>query len=268
MNEEVFHVVESRGASQPPPADSDVILITPRPAQIGRTRIPAAIDDPINMTFDNTYNRLLILKPNANLLISVEAGPDGRLNPNTLAHFNAGTFGLQDPQGMAVDPASGDLLILDSASSSIVRIAQTPDGTFDGATVSRVDLQYLGSGGLRGLAVDPTSGHLHVLDSVHQVLYEITAAGQVLAARDLSSLNLNDPQGMVFAPSGDQTDDPSKMSLYLADSGLGTGHVSRRAVPGESWSYPSTPLSRRKRKLIPVCAGQDDRSGSSLAAQP
>ena len=57
-----------------------------------------------------------------------------------------------------------------------------------------------------------------------QTLFELTEAGQVLYTRDLSGLPLGDPQAMVFAPSGDTTDDPSQMSLYIADSGQ-TGAV-------------------------------------------
>jgi hypothetical protein len=46
-----------------------------------------------------------------------------------------------------------------------------------------------------------------------------------VATRDLSEFHVGNPQGMVFAPSGDQTDDPTQVSLYLADSGLVTGQI-------------------------------------------
>jgi VCBS repeat-containing protein len=233
MNEQVFHVVESRGPSQPPSADCDVILITARPAHLARTRIPATITDPINIAFDNAFDRLLVLLPGANILMQVKAGPDGRLNPDTLSHFDVRSFNLQDPQGMAVDPASGDLLILDSAVSSIVRLTPDPEGNFDRATVSRVDLQYIGSAALRGLAVNPAGGHLYVLDNTHHALYELTSAGQVIAIRDLSTFHLKDPRGMVFAPSGDLTDNPSQMSLYLADSGLAAAKNDQAVSPGQ-----------------------------------
>ncbi|MGH8248047.1 MAG: Ig-like domain-containing protein, partial [Gammaproteobacteria bacterium] len=54
--------------------------------------------------------------------------------------------------------------------------------------------------------------------------YELTQTGQVVAVRDLSDsddFKLIDPQGMVFAPSGDSTDDPANQSLYIANSRLG-----------------------------------------------
>ena len=55
------------------------------------------------------------------------------------------------------------------------------------------------------------------------MLYELTESGQVVTTRDLAAVGMKlvDPQGMVIAPSGDQTDDPAATSLYLADSRLG-----------------------------------------------
>ena len=52
-----------------------------------------------------------------------------------------------------------------------------------------------------------------------QKLYELTQSGQVVTTRDLVPFGLQSPQAMVFAPSGDQTDDPSQTDLFLADSG-------------------------------------------------
>src|SRR6185503_2540323 len=54
-----------------------------------------------------------------------------------------------------------------------------------------------------------------------QKLYELTLNGEVVAERDLMEFGLKDPQGIVFAPSGDQTDDPAQINLFLADSGDG-----------------------------------------------
>jgi hypothetical protein len=51
-----------------------------------------------------------------------------------------------------------------------------------------------------------------------QKLYELAQTGQVMATRDLSEFELRDPQSMVFAPSGDLTDDPSELSLYIAEA--------------------------------------------------
>src|SRR5574341_1949020 len=54
-------------------------------------------------------------------------------------------------------------------------------------------------------------------------LYEFTDTGKVIATRDLSEFGLKDPYSLVFAPSGDLTDDLSQMTLYICDSGPGKG---------------------------------------------
>ena len=73
--------------------------------------------------------------------------------------------------------------------------------------------------GLKGIAIDPSTGNFHVLSPNEKRLYEISKKGVIVANRDLSEAGLVDPQSMTFAPSGDQTDDSSKMSLYIADIG-------------------------------------------------
>ena len=39
--------------------------------------------------------------------------------------------------------------------------------------------------------------------------------------RDLSAVGLVESQALIFAPSGDLTDDPDQMNLYISDSGSG-----------------------------------------------
>ena len=52
-----------------------------------------------------------------------------------------------------------------------------------------------------------------------QSLRELTETGELVATHDLSDVELGTTQGMIVAPSGDQTDDPSETSIYVADSG-------------------------------------------------
>ena len=106
--------------------------------------------------------------------------------------------------------------------------------------VTRVNLPALGVGRVRGLAFDPRSQHLFVLNPRSQVLYELTESGQVVTTRDLAAVGMKlvDPQGMVIAPSGDQTDDPAATSLYLADSRLGDTYQRTGVVYELSLSAP------------------------------
>jgi DNA-binding beta-propeller fold protein YncE len=200
-----FLTVEA-GQWQPASAALDLVELAVAEERAGSARIAAALEDPINMAFDNQANRLLILDMQGNRLLEVSADQAGQLDPKTLKHYTLDLSALSNPQGVTVDPASGDLLILDGDEASIVRLS----GSLDSPTVSVVDLDIPSP---RGLAVDPSTGYLNVAAQTEQKLYELSPDGNVLAWRDLSPFGLSDIQGMVFAPSGDQTYDPAEMSL-------------------------------------------------------
>ena len=200
---------------------ANVFKLAPVDDSSESVRIPEAIEDPLNLTYDSKTDRLLILQRETNELIEIPAGSDGVLRTVAFRRIDAGHFGVSDPQGMTVDPQSGNLFILDVVWSRILRIEPDPVSGFEQATVSEIDLQSSGLGefDLRGIAFDPTTSHLHLLDPNMLRLYEVTDTGVVVANRDVSDFGLRNPQGMVFAPSGDLTDDPSNMSLYIANSG-------------------------------------------------
>ena len=119
----IFHLLDRR--SPTPPSMDDILLLTPTEVLADSIRIAAEIKDPINMAFDNQANRLLIFKSAAKQLIEVLAGSDGNLNPRTLTRYNARHFGLQNPQGMTVDPQSGHLFILDATAHDLFGLSRS-----------------------------------------------------------------------------------------------------------------------------------------------
>ena len=216
-----FQVMGKQNAS----ANTDLVKLTPFADRAGSARIVAAIKDPINIAFDNRVGRLLILHSTANQLVEVREDANGNLDPKTLIRHNIKHFALLDPQGMAFDAARGVLYILDAAGPRLVEVEPGADGSFEGAGISIIDLGSSGLGAVRGLAFEPGTGSLHVMVPIEQKLYEVTLSGEVVAERDLTEFGLKDPQGIVFAPSGDQTDDPAQVNLFLADSGQNDGQV-------------------------------------------
>jgi hypothetical protein len=204
---------------------TDLELLTLGEDHAGTIRIGAGTTDPVSMAFDGRANRLLIFQSPGDRLIEVLARPDGSLDPQTLERIDARSFGVRDPQGLTVDPVSGHLFILDAVGPRIVRVEPHARGGFESPTVTEVDLADTGLDMVRGLALDPTDGHIHVFDPAAQALHELTETGRIVATRDLSAFGFRNPNGMVFAPSGDNTDDPSEMSLYVADSGVGATTV-------------------------------------------
>jgi VCBS repeat-containing protein len=215
-----FQVIEATQPGQSPSSVTDIVKLTPSDERAGSAQIAVAIADPINMTIDGQRGRLLIYQSAAKHLIDVPINPDGILQPSAMTRHDVKQFGLQNARGMAVDPTSGDLFILDGVGPRILRVVPAADGSFDSTEISQTDLRSTGLNDPVSLAFDPSSGHLHVIDRADMSLYELTQSGQVLTIRDLSAFGIVDPQGMIFAPSGDQTDDSSQMSLFLADSGL------------------------------------------------
>ena len=197
-----FQMIEGQSAS----ATIDVIKLTPFSDRAGSAPIAATIRDPINVAFDNQVGRLLILHNAANQLLEVREDAEGNLEPGRLTRHDIRSFRLQNPQGMTFDAASGDLYILDAAGPQIVRVEPGTDGSFEEAGVFRIDLSSKAPAAVRGLAFEPATGHLHILLPAEQKLVELDESGTVVATRNLAEFGLEDPQGIVFAPSSDQTD--------------------------------------------------------------
>jgi hypothetical protein len=218
-----FQVVEVRELAQKAPAQTDVISLTPFGHRAGSSRVQAAVQNPINLVYDHQARRMLFLDSQANQLFEILDGSNNMPDPTRIIRHEIKGFGLRNPQGMTVDPVTGDLLILDTVGPRILRISSPTGGSFETAVRSTIDLKATGLMNPRGMALDPSTGHLHLFRPQDQKLVELTQAGAIVAIRDLSIFHLGSPQGLVFAPSGDQTDDPLQMSLYLADSGLETG---------------------------------------------
>ena len=227
---DTFLIVQPRDPEQSQPGTTNLFMLTQLEELAGSVSIAATIPDSLNITYNGKANRLLLLNAATNELLEIETGPARALDPATLTRFDVRQFGLQNPRGMTLDPQSGRLFILDSAAHQIVWVDPGPDQSYDGAAalrdgrIGQVDLKPLGLVDLRGLAFNPMNGHLYVLSAAKESLYELTQTGQLVATRDLSNssdFRLIDPQGMVFGPSFDQTDDPSVMNLYIVDRRLG-----------------------------------------------
>ena len=211
-----FYVVGAGRGSSTEVVQLEPFELNPGSDRVGSARLAATVDDPVNIAFDARRSRLLLLG-HAGELLEAPVNPDGSIDPSGLRRKDAQRLGLHDPQGLTVDPASGTAFVLDAGMSRIVRVEPGPDGSFDAAAMDEISLAGSGVTSPRGLAFDPSSGHLYVRSG--NELVELTATAEVVAVRDLSATDLASAEGMVFAPSGDQTDGAGQLSLYVADSG-------------------------------------------------
>ncbi len=218
----VFLVLET------PKSDTTrMFVITPYKELLGVIEADLGSIDPANLVFDSRSSRIFAYETATNDLLEIEALPDEQ-PPGSLKLKNrvpAGRLGIQRARGLAIDPANGDLFVLDSPGFSVARLKPGKKGdldisaAFEEGRISSFSVRPFVSSEPSGLAFNPADGHLYLLSPSGPTLNEITTAGELVAALDLSPFGLKDPQGMVFAPSGDPTDDPSNINLYVADTG-------------------------------------------------
>lgn len=190
-----------------------VVLITPYEDWVASVQLPFVLDDAINMTLDNAGNRLLLLSESR--LASFTLGGDG-VPSATPAYTDSSHLHIQSAGGLAVDPTGTRLFVLDSAASLVIS-ADLKDNL---AELTKVDLSFLEAGPLRGIAVHPITHNLFIVSPTQQTLYELTQAGKLVRAVDLSDLALIGPGGLVFGPSADLTDPAETLHLFMVDSNV------------------------------------------------
>ncbi|HET6597170.1 MAG TPA: hypothetical protein VFG81_16205 [Anaerolineales bacterium] len=204
----------------------------------------------LNIAFNGKANSLFTLDASTQELTATRVEPDGKLSPSAAssARFNV-RMGIQKAQGIDFDPATGRLFILDPAGKHLWVITPDESGNYDASQaqrdnrVKRINLRGIENGKLNGLAYNPNSGNLFTLNETHDTLYEITENGEIVSTRNISAFELNSPAGMVFAPSGDTTDNPETKSLYIADpSANSIAEVSITAVEVMALP-PASPIS-------------------------
>ncbi|MCE7985134.1 MAG: hypothetical protein DYG89_28510 [Caldilinea sp. CFX5] len=258
-----FHIISKRSAAQPTPTDTDLAQLLPTEIAAGVTKIAAQVRDPINVTFDGKWNRLLILKTPADQLVVVQSKADGTLDPKSTQHIKLKQFGLQNPQGMTVDPATGRLYILDAGGPRILQVEPDAAGGFDRSQVTTIPLPAT-IGAPRGLAWEPGEQLLYLLSPAQQTLYTLTLTGEVAATRSLATFAMSNPQAMLFAPTGDLTDDPERLNLYIADAGQPVQAAEAPTAPSEAAAPCPTPATCPNQLYLPLVAGGVDSGVSAV----
>jgi len=148
-----------------------------------------------------------------------------------LLTIDPAAFGLREPRGIAVDAANSRLFVLDAGGLVIAPLralnGETADGVVAPEEVRRLPID-VAAGSLRGIAYNPANEHLYAAAPDLSRIYELTTDARIVGYLDIAELGLDDPRNLVIAPSGDPTDDPAVMSLYVADrgpTGAGSGRV-------------------------------------------
>jgi Bacterial Ig domain len=191
-----------------------LLQLSPAEDPLATAELPS-LTDPETLAVDPASDRLVAL--DGADVITV-AGGDVRAPHPPTARIDA-DLPVGDPSGATFDPTTGTWFVLDGRSAAIVKVpmaAGTPGAP------STIEVPALRGHDLRGLALNPRDGLLYVASPGDGRLFALDQAGVVHATYSLLSLELVDLRAMDFAPSGDPTDDPTAVHLYLADAGDAT----------------------------------------------
>jgi DNA-binding beta-propeller fold protein YncE len=225
--ETAFLVLGDQSGDQLAGPHSGLAMVTMFEDPVALQGLPMAIPDPLNVVLDPHTNTLFLFDHSVQELVRIHLGSMTDIPFSNLAvrRSNARTFGAFEPQGMAFNPNSRQVYILDAKGPAIVSIdaemwnGENGEVAFgEGGTVP-IQLNSLKDVRLRGIAFNPANDHWYVLNPDQRLLYELDENGQIISTRDLLELNLIDPQAMLFAPSADPTDDSEIMNLFIADKG-------------------------------------------------
>ena len=121
-----------------------------------------------------------------------------------------------DPEGITSD-AAGNLYVVDGALGGLQVL--TYDSNLNFVSTFSVAAQMADA---EGIAYHEPSGHLFVVDSVAEFLFEYTTTGVFVEQYDLDPLvpEPDSPQGLTFAPPSNPSNyTPGTLALYIADGG-------------------------------------------------
>jgi hypothetical protein len=123
-----------------------------------------------------------------------------------------------DPEGITCDPTSGRLYVIGGAEVSIMVLSY--DGGFVLEDILSLPSTAGNSSGVptdpEGIAYDPGSGHLYILSSRDEEIFEYTLNGSFVNSFSIQNFSpkSQNAQGLSVGPS---SDDPQKTSFYISD---------------------------------------------------
>lgn len=192
----------------------------------GTVNLPG-VEGSLNAAFDARSGSLFFLDNQSTRLTRVKLNQRGY--PDTAAGmvvtYDTRAYGVKQPAGISFDATTGRLFVLDANGPRVVSVTSGANQNFDGTTafrggrIKRVNLKGMDGSTLSGIAFNQQNGHLYTAAPAEQKVYEFTQEGEVVASLDLTNYALTNIQSLTFAPSADQTDDPSSQYLFVLDGG-------------------------------------------------
>jgi len=191
----------------------------------GTGSLSGGVDNYLDIAFDEKSGALFVLNQSSSLLSKIQINSKGMpVNAVPGSQYSVSSLNLKTARGVTFDPSTGRMFVLNGDPARLTIV--TPDAVygFDGGVaikngrVRQIPISVKDAN-LQGVAFNPVNKHLYIGGPDTQVVYEVTEQGTLVTVYDLSKFNLKNPGSMLFAPSGDITDDPATMNLYILDLG-------------------------------------------------
>jgi hypothetical protein len=185
--------------------------------------------EPAGATYDPGSGHILISDDDIGEVFELDPGLDGVFGSgdDAVSSFSTAVFGSHDPEGIAFDPATGDLFIAngrDSDDAELFWLSPGRNGVLDGVgpvgddDVTFIDVHSIGIINPEGIVFDPLRRTLLIADrSQPGKVFETTRDGFLVRILTLDSAVTTDLAGLELAPS---STDPNVTSLYVADRGI------------------------------------------------
>jgi Ca2+-binding RTX toxin-like protein/uncharacterized protein YjiK len=179
----------------------------------------AFCSEPTGVTYNPLNGHLFISDDSARKVFEVDPN-----NPSVLiSSFSTRTIELDDVEDLVFDPVTGHLLLSEGEQSTL-HPRTIVEVTTTGTVISRVQMP-LAVGDPEGFTYDPVRNVFYVCGHRSDDILVLSRDGQTVLdrltlldhVRNVTSNVGVKPKGLVLAPSSDPNDDPSNMSLWVAD---------------------------------------------------
>ena len=186
--------------------------------------IASGNSEPTGITFNEFDGYFYVTNDTGDKLVTRY---DSNLN-NSLYEFapQDDVSGAVDPEGITSDPSTGFLYVVDGHNGDRQVLTYRLDLSNPNAATRDVIFQGVFSVASRtedaeGIAFHEPSGHLFLIDGAQESIFEYTTFGAFVEEYDISGFSPEPsaPQGLTFGPTSSTSDDPSALSLYIADGG-------------------------------------------------
>lgn len=190
------------------PAGNLVLRLGPDEDGLGSVRLSHHFD-PSTLAYDPLRDVVISATPDTKVETAASALSRGAADARA---YSITDLDLVAPESVAIDAASERWFVLDDGAVVVSTLSNGGDGA---AATSRIRV-----GPETGhVTFNPSDERLYVMDREGSSLRALDWDGGVTAEYDLSSVGIEDPVGIVFAPSSDSTDAADQLNLFVAVSG-------------------------------------------------